>query len=406
MLDAKTLTVSLILVLVIGCALHFVNWRVHRDSCGVKWWAIGLAMHTLGVALSSWENAREAHGALEVIAFNSLSLGGLVVVLFGTAQFAQRPLPQPVYLLLAISIVSGQAWFSIIDPSLSSRVILYSVMLAVFSAITIYLLWWIARRDGALGVVVLATSSACSVLLIPVLIGQQLASQSDMVSLYDNSPIVSAGILTLIACETTAVFGYLMLSANFSQAKLHALAMTDSLTGIPNRRAFEQFTREHLERARAGGLSVGAALLDLDHFKQVNDRFGHDAGDRVIKEVAWLAQAELAGCGFVARVGGEEFAVMFECQDRNRFLRALEDLRQRIAALDIRAGADRIPVTASIGLAVTRAGGDLDVSRLLRAADEALYAAKAGGRNRVVETAFVADERNGHHGPVDVLGAA
>ncbi len=406
MLDAKTLTVSLILVLVIGCALHFVNWRVHRDSRGVKWWAIGLAMHTLGVALSSWENAREVHGALEVIAFNSLSLGGMIVVLYGTAQFAQRPLPAPVYILLAVSTVLGQAWFSIVDPSVSSRVILYSIMLAIFSAITMYLLWWIAKRDGALGAVVLATSSACTVLLIPFLVGQQLTSQSEMVSLYDSSPIVSAGILTLIACETTAVFGYLMLSANFSQAKLHALAMTDSLTGIPNRRAFEQFTHEYLETAKAKGLVIGVALLDLDHFKQINDRFGHDAGDLVIKEVACLAHGDLANCGFVARVGGEEFAIMFDCQNSDRFVPALEHLRERISALKIQTGEGQIPVTASIGLATTSASDALEVSHLLRAADEALYAAKAGGRNRVVANSDVSSDANAGNTSMELRGAA
>lgn len=244
--------------------------------------------------MSSWENSRDVHGALEVIAYNSLSLGGLIVVLYGTAQFAERPLPAPVYLLLSVSTVLGLTWFSVANPSLMSRVILYSIMLAIFSAITIYLLWWVAKRDGALGVVVLATSSACSVLLIPFLVAQQLTAQSEMVSLYENSSIVSAGILTLIACETTAVFGYLMLSANFSQAKLHALAMTDSLTGIPNRRAFERVSGEILEHARDQGSIVAIALLDLDHFKQINDRFGHDAGDLVIKEVACLAKGELA----------------------------------------------------------------------------------------------------------------
>lgn len=406
MLDAKTLTVSLLLVLVIGCALHFVNWRVHRDSRGVKWWAIGLAMHTLGVALSSWENSREVHGALEVIAFNSLSLGGMIVVLYGTAQFAQRPLPTPVYLLLGLSTVLGQVWFSIVDPSLSSRVILYSIMLAIFSAATLYLLWWIAKRDGALGVVVLATSAACSVLLIPFLVGQQLTAQSEMLNLYDSSPIVSAGILTLIACETTAVFGYLMLSANYSQAKLHALAMTDSLTGIPNRRAFEQFAREQLELARDKGLVVGVALLDLDHFKQINDRFGHDAGDLVIKEVARLTYRDLANCGFVARVGGEEFAIMFDCQATDCFVQALEHLRERIGALRIPTAEELIPVTASIGLASTSATDPLEISHLLRAADEALYAAKAGGRNRVVESSVVTTDPSTGKAPTEYLGAA
>lgn len=406
MLDAKTLTVTLILVLVIGCALHFVNWRVHRDSRGVKWWAIGLAMHTIGVALSSWENAREVHGALEVIAFNSVSLGGLVIVLFGTSQFAGRPLPAPVYLFLASSTVLGLGWFSIIDPSLTSRIVLYSTILAMCSAITIYLLWWVAKRDGALGVVVLATSSACSVLLIPVLVDQQLTAQSELVSLYDNSPTVVAGLLTLIACETTAMFGYLMLSANYSQAQLHGLAMTDSLTGIPNRRAFERVVEDRVELARSRGESIGLALLDLDHFKQVNDRFGHDAGDQVLKEVANLAQRELVGEGFVARVGGEEFAVVFEREDQARIEYLLDALRDRISALEILADGKPITVTTSVGLTVMPVSSSVEVADLLRAADEALYAAKAAGRNRVVMHTTDATTGVQHASASNMLGAA
>jgi diguanylate cyclase (GGDEF)-like protein len=164
---------------------------------------------------------------------------------------------------------------------------------------------------------------------------------------------------------------------NTMQRDLIRLATTDSLTGVLNRRAFFARSESVCERAEAG-VPITTIMLDIDHFKQVNDRFGHGVGDDVIRRVA----AEAAtGDRVVGRLGGEEFAVILEA-DIAEASRVAEQLRAKIAMFTFDTEQGPMATTCSFGLSQWRTGDNLD--ELLRRADMALYAAKAGGRNCVV----------------------
>ncbi len=157
-------------------------------------------------------------------------------------------------------------------------------------------------------------------------------------------------------------------------------AATDTLTGLPNRRAAEeQLTRMVAHAGRSLG-PLSALLLDLDHFKQVNDIHGHELGDQVLAIVAQTLRQSIRTSDFAARYGGEEFLILLPDTDTTGGQAVAEKLRTDIAAVDV-PGLDRI--TASMGLAVVPDHA-LDVLQLLRQADRALYRAKEGGRNRVV----------------------
>ncbi|MDX6699452.1 MAG: hypothetical protein QOE65_2849 [Solirubrobacteraceae bacterium] len=162
-------------------------------------------------------------------------------------------------------------------------------------------------------------------------------------------------------------------------AELHRTAATDSLTGLLNRRAFESAFARELERGRRSALPLTLALFDLDLFKQVNDRFGHAAGDRVLVEFADRLRREARQVDVVARVGGEEFAVVLPGTTPEGARR----YAHRVAAeLERAAPEPEAPVSVSAGLAAH--GPALDtVDALLLAADGALYVAKAAGRDRV-----------------------
>lgn len=171
-------------------------------------------------------------------------------------------------------------------------------------------------------------------------------------------------------------------------ARLHARAIaqavTDALTGLGNRRQFDaRFTGE-VERARRYGKIFSLLLLDIDHFKRVNDLHGHDAGDVVLKALAGILLEQVREVDFVARYGGEEFAVILPETDGPGAKLVAERIRRAIASapFPLPAGSE-IGVTASIGLAAYPECGDT-VEDLLRHADQALYVAKEGGRNRVV----------------------
>lgn len=158
-------------------------------------------------------------------------------------------------------------------------------------------------------------------------------------------------------------------------------ARTDGLTGLANRRAFDQRLEEMFSAYRKGnGRSFVLALVDIDHFKQINDQYGHQAGDEVLRQVATLIGERLEGAYIVARFGGEEFAAIMPTPLRLAADRA-DKARQILAAQSLDAGDLSVAVTISIGLSELR--DDMVSGPLVRRADEALYAAKGRGRNRV-----------------------
>lgn len=166
-----------------------------------------------------------------------------------------------------------------------------------------------------------------------------------------------------------------------------SLSATDELTGLPNRRAFLRALHREVERARRAGDAVAVGLLDVDHFKAVNDRFGHPVGDRVLAQVARRLSGALRETDLVARFGGEEFAVLLTgLQDGTaaEALSVLERARTAVGGRPLALGPG-LPcpvVTISGGVAVLPQDG-LDGATLVHKADAALYAAKAAGRNQV-----------------------
>ena len=160
--------------------------------------------------------------------------------------------------------------------------------------------------------------------------------------------------------------------------QLERRASSDALTGVPNRRHGERFLEAELELCRRLGLHLGLCFLDVDHFKRINDDFGHLTGDAVLRQVAAQAQGSVRRSDLVCRWGGEEFVIILPDADRAQSLQVAEKVRQAVMAM---AGAT--PVTVSLGVAAFPEDGD-DATALLRVADAALYRAKAQGRNRVV----------------------
>ena len=170
-------------------------------------------------------------------------------------------------------------------------------------------------------------------------------------------------------------------------AKLEQLAVTDGLTGIANRRRFEDVLGEEARRAARSGTPLSVLLIDIDQFKQINDRLGHPAGDDCLRITAQLIEHRIRRPGdLVARYGGDEFAIVLPGNDTEGAVELAEALRLLVANHQSHAYNGGAPVTISVGVAcvVVGEGGRADPALLIGAADRALYAAKREGRNRVV----------------------
>lgn len=189
--------------------------------------------------------------------------------------------------------------------------------------------------------------------------------------LYGVMPVVMATLLLSVVNARLA-------------AQLAQRASTDDLTGVLNRRALREAAVPFVERTQRGGEQLAVLLLDIDHFKSINDTHGHLAGDAVLRQLAGLLQAQLRRDALVTRFGGEEFALVVPVADAQAAARVAERVRDAVARQPFDIGSGSLRVTVSVGLAMLTGRETLEAT--LQRADEALYRAKGAGRNRV-ETA-------------------
>jgi diguanylate cyclase (GGDEF)-like protein len=179
-----------------------------------------------------------------------------------------------------------------------------------------------------------------------------------------------------------ALIVYLVISTvNLFQSKLEAVAIMDELTGLFNRRRFHNLFQREIAYARRYEQPLSLLMIDIDHFKKVNDQYGHPAGDRVLKKAAELMRQEVRAVDVVGRWGGEEFVILLHKTDPQQAFATAERLREAIAATEFDTGKKIIHVTISLGIA----GADycnLDMDEMIKQADQAMYRAKQEGRNR------------------------
>ena len=221
---------------------------------------------------------------------------------------------------------------------------------------------------------------------------RQSTIELDCVSIRDG-----ADLLALMTNEDV------LLSWNRLEPAL-ARAATDALTSLPNRAHFERRFQEEWQRASRLGLTLGLLIIDVDHFKQVNDTFGHLRGDMVLAAVAQCCQKQLRSYDLVARFAGDEFvAVTCGCSLEDIDL-PIRRLQESIRSLDLRFNDEHVPTSLSIGASVVCSGLDqLNADDLLESADQCLYRAKRSGRNRAYRVELFGDGTSGTPTRVDAV---
>ena len=195
-------------------------------------------------------------------------------------------------------------------------------------------------------------------------------------TLYINLVICFVVTLVVVALSAVTLRRY--------QARLEDMASTDKLTGLLNRQAFDILMRKTEAELRRTPQAVAFVLADIDHFKEINDRLGHEAGDKALVAVAALLQERLRASDFAVRWGGEEFLLVLHGCKLDEANRIAETLRVELAGLTVTLDTKTLKLTASFGVSAYDASNGVEAA--LRAADACLYEAKAGGRNRVVSS--------------------
>ena len=292
-------------------------------------------------------------------AFGVAALSGSAAVLVQAARLPARGLP---WALSGATVALAASMAAAGEPD--SPFVLFFTWAGVQA-------WFFLRTRAALRFTAFAVAlSAAVTLLVP-------TSDADSATWW----LMTTGSLVAVGVISAA----LRIRSDRLIAQLRTAALHDELTGLLNRRGFQQRLDEELARARRHASPLAVVIGDLDGFKQLNDRFGHRAGDEALRGLAAICDEHLRAGDFMARVGGEEFAIVLPHTEAGDALGAAERLRVAIReALRDPAGA---PVTASFGVASHPPHGDR-AETLLDRADQAMYEAKALGRDRTVAFRF------------------
>lgn len=228
------------------------------------------------------------------------------------------------------------------------------------------------RRDNVIGIIALV--------VIPNLLGLFQSELIPSIVRFDLMVLPLAAFLIFVQYHLNKLLETLYTYQN----QIRALAHRDSLTGLFNRRHFMEAADLMVKRAKRSHHPISVLILDIDHFKNINDRFGHPVGDLVIKETARALAGAFRETDLVARLGGEEFVAMLADSDRVAGVQAAERVRRALETTEVVVAGFPEPVrfTASLGVTMMKAEGET-VDALLERADLGLYVAKRGGRNRV-----------------------
>lgn len=343
-------------------------------------WGTVLLLQALGWALMGLRG--HANAWLSIVLAN-----GLLMISYAETTRALRLLlgaPQRRRLLAAIGVAGwlGIAWFGVVVPDYRLRVYIVSLALGGYLLLLAWPLRHALRRGGSTAQRVMLLVLLAAILVWCARLGELIFHPLAGTGLLAYTPVNAANMIYSAVEPVLASIGFLLMYNETVQAELGRLARTDPLTGTLNRFALDEEARRLFRHADRSG-AMAALMIDVDHFKQINDDFGHAAGDRVLAALAAGIGAQLPQPAVLGRIGGEEFLALLPDTGLAEALAVAERLRTTVSALPSAIGDAAPAVTISAGVAMVRPE-DANVHDLIRRADRALYDAKRAGRNRVV----------------------
>ncbi len=367
------------LLLNIGLAAGFsLILLVLRSQPVPRLWAASLWAGAVSTVLVSVPLPLPA--AVGILVRNGFAVLGSVLMLFGVALHVGRRVPLRPALVLGGGYLLAIAWFSVARPDLGIRLALYSVLIIIWKTWEAWLLLRHApadvRRSCRLAAAVFLLDAALFLVraLIPVAPGAD-----DILRAGLSMNVTYVGGMFVMLGHT---FALVLMIVERQMVDLRRLARRDGLTGLLNRTALMGDGEQHLAQSLHQQRPFAAMLLDLDHFKRINDTRGHPVGDEVLHHAARTLQRSLRGRDrLLGRYGGEEFVLLLPDTGMEQAMALAERLRATLEASPLHREGGTIGITASIGVAVADAAPGLE--SLLARADAALYRAKAAGRNHV-----------------------
>ena len=371
--DTSTLyLIATMLAAMLGGML--VLFGKQENIAALKWWGAAYLLGSAAVAI--WTIYGDTLGPMTSLVLTSIGFFACGMVWNASRVFHGRKLLWPGLVLGPLVWIATMMTLAPRDASI--RLSMGAAIVAIYAALTASELWSERRRDmqrrwPTVTIPVLHGF----VLMLPILIGVYMRPYD---ANFSSSVWVTAFSVELVLYAICTVFVIFMLVSDRTVAAHKNAASTDPLTGLFNRRGFAEACSRVIEREAIAGRPVTVMIFDIDHFKSINDRFGHPAGDEILKLFAVVIASNLRLSDLSGRIGGEEFAALLPCSLEEGVIVA-ERMRQVFENSNIVCEEGPVDTTVSIGVAGGPAGTELEV--LLAAADTALYQAKRTGRNKV-----------------------
>jgi len=364
----------------IGIALGFsLILLVLRRQPVLRLWTAALWIATVGSVFLGLHDQMPV--LLSTLGGDACSIIANVLLLWGVALYVGQRLPLWQPLIPAVLLMAGLTWYSAFSPDLIMRLQMFSVFAVLFDLWNCYLLLWCAPRD-------IRISSRLAALVYAVDAGNFLVRMTLPVHLSPDENLLKTGnplalsYLFGVALALSQCFALVLLIVERLIVDLRNAARTDGLTGLPNRASLYIDGDQALQKTRQRAQPFALLIFDLDHFKQINDTWGHHAGDMVLRHFSRILRRHTRhGNALPCRWGGEEFVLAMPGADMAAAMAMAEALRQAAAAKPVNVDGESIAITTSVGVAFASVDDDFD--QIVAQADEALYRAKAEGRNRI-----------------------
>lgn len=376
-LDVNTLfMVTIYVEAILGLLLLFA-WAQNTQIYAVAWWGFAHLIRAGSIVLFGMYGS--APDLITIDVANALLFVAFAVTWTGARVFDGRPI-EPVYLVTGAVIWLLVCRLPVLAEAVETRAMIASGIITAYTWLTAYEFW----RGRAEQLV-----SRWPAIFMLFAHGALFLLRTPLVTLLPWSPTNMYGSvwLTVLSFEAllftiSIAFILLAMAKERTELRHRTAAMVDPLTGMSNRRAFLHDAGLLAKRHAASPKPTAVMLIDLDHFKTINDRFGHALGDRVLEIFADAAGQSIRGSDLIGRLGGEEFAAILYDTTSDKAFTAAERLRETFARMAQDVGGRPVCATVSIGL-VQCEDVVLDIPELLAQADQALYFAKENGRNRV-----------------------
>jgi len=383
LLDVRTIMVIFaMLAFMFFCLLELAGLHIGNIR-GVRQWAVANLCISLGMSLAYFYTvATPGHDWAIAIGATSIA-AGVSLQFTGIQAFKEERSNWQVALLFVGVFFCQNIWFSVIHPDIHSRAIANSFLLAlIFAACARALL---IRIDTPLRTAYWFTGLSFVVLTIVMLIRgiRMWLSPEVSYALYANMPLNSVSFFISCMTQLCVTFGFLLMLNYRLISDLNRIASHDALTGALNRRRLEEEAIRLKTRCIRTGETLAIMVIDIDHFKSINDRFGHSAGDEILRRLTDVAHKSIRPDDYFARYGGDEFCMLLSSTTGSEAWELAERLRQTYSQMTFKIGKESLHVTVSIGVADSASIG-LEFSALFAVADQALYQAKQEGRNQVV----------------------